>query len=115
MPEIKFISGPMEGQVLALSAQKYTIGRKPNRDLFFNDESCSSEHAELRLENEAWSIVDLQSSNGTWLNQKKISSAVLASGDSVKIGTSVFVFNASPKQAHEKTSNAQAAPTASVD
>jgi MoxR-like ATPase len=115
MPEIKFISGPMEGQVLALSAQKYTIGRKPNRDLFFNDESCSSEHAELRLENEAWSIVDLQSSNGTWLNQKKVTSAVLASGDSVKIGTSVFVFNASPKQAHEKTSNAQAAPTASVD
>jgi MoxR-like ATPase len=115
MPEIKFISGPMEGRVLILNAPKYTIGRKSNRDLFFDDESCSGEHAELRLENNAWSIVDLKSSNGTWLNQKKISSAVLASGDSVKIGESVFVFSDSGKPAHKKSSDPHAPPTASTD
>ncbi|RFC46255.1 MAG: MoxR-like ATPase [Verrucomicrobia bacterium] len=115
MPEIKFISGPMEGRVLILNAPKYTIGRKSNRDLFFNDESCSGEHAELRLENNEWSIVDLKSSNGTWLNQKKISSAVLASGDSVKIGESVFVFSDSEKSAHRTSSDPHAPPTASTD
>lgn len=115
MPEIKFISGPMEGRILDLSAQKYTIGRKPNRDLFFNDESCSGEHAELRLENNAWSIVDLQSSNGTWLNQKKVSSAVLASGDSVKIGESIFVYTGFEKRAEANPNDPQSPPTASID
>jgi len=115
MPEINFMSGPMEGRTLDLSAQKYTIGRKPNRDLFFNDESCSSEHAELRLENNAWSIVDLESSNGTWLNQKKISSAVLASGDSVKIGESIFVYTGFEKRAEANPNAPESPPTASID
>ena len=115
MPEIKFISGPMDGRSLTLSAPKYSIGRKPNRDLSFNDESCSAEHAELRLENGEWKIVDLESSNGTWLNQKKVSSAVLASGDSVKIGETIFVYNGTEKISDKNTNNSQAPSSASTD
>jgi MoxR-like ATPase len=115
MPEIKFTSGPMEGRILNLSAQKYTIGRKPDRDLSFNDESCSSEHAELRLEGGEWKIVDLQSFNGTWLNKKKVTSAVLASGDSVRIGVSIFVFGGTEKQAQQTAPEGQAPVVASTD
>ena len=115
MPEIKFTSGPMEGRILNLSAQKYTIGRKPDRDLSFNDESCSGEHAELRLEGGEWKIIDLQSFNGTWLNKKKVTSAVLASGDSVRVGVSIFVFGGTEKQAQQNTAKDQAPVVASAD
>ena len=115
MPEIKFTSGPMEGRILNLSAQKYTIGRKPDRDLFFNDESCSGEHAELRLEGGEWKIVDLQSFNGTWLNKKKVTTAVLSSGDSVRVGVSIFVFGGTEKQVQQNTSEGEAPVVASTD
>jgi MoxR-like ATPase len=99
MPDIKFVSGPMEGRTLELKASRYTIGRKADRDLCFNDESCSGEHAELLLEEGGWKIVDNHSFNGTWLNKKKVTSAVLVPGDSVRVGVSIFVFNGPEKEA----------------
>jgi pSer/pThr/pTyr-binding forkhead associated (FHA) protein len=70
----------MEGRILDLKAPKYTIGRKSDRDLCFKDDSCSGEHAELRLEGGEWKIVGNDSRNGTWLNKKKVTSAVLVPG-----------------------------------
>jgi MoxR-like ATPase len=115
MPEIKFLSGPMEGRVVQLTAARYSLGRKPDLDLSFNDESCSGEHAELRLENGAWLIVDLKSFNGTWLNKKKVVSAVLASGDTVRVGVSNFVFTDPDKPRQEDAPAPAAAAAASAD
>jgi MoxR-like ATPase len=105
----------MEGRILDLKAPKYTIGRKSDRDLCFDDESCSGEHAELRQEEGAWKIVDNGSRNGTWLNKKKITSAALVPGDSVRIGVSIFVFDGPEKEASKDKPEAPAGAVASAD
>ncbi len=105
----------MEGRILDLKAKRYTIGRKADRDLCFNDESCSGEHAELRLEEDGWKIVDNKSFNGTWLNKKKVDSALLVPGDSVRIGVSIFVFDAPDKGGAKDRGEVSAPPVASSD
>ncbi len=94
MAEIEFKTGPMTGRRLALAGENYTMGRKSGLDLTFDDSACSGEHAALRLINGAWNLVDLGSSNGTWLNEEKISSSALSTGDLVQIGGTSFVFHA---------------------
>jgi MoxR-like ATPase len=111
MADIEFKTGPMAGRRLTLSGDSYTMGRKSGLDLSLNDGMCSGEHAALRLTNGAWNIVDLDSSNGTWLNEERITSAPLATGDLVQIGGTSFVFHADAVRAASEP----AAPLASTD
>ena len=92
MAEIEFKEGPNTGHRLALSSQTVTLGRRPGMDLLLEDTMVSGHHAELRFEDGGWQIVDLGSSNGTMLNDAKITSARLSDGDVVQIGTSRFEF-----------------------
>lgn len=115
MTEIEFTSGPLSGRRLSLSNQKYSLGRKSNLDIFLDDDSCSGEHAELRLDGSEWKIVDLNSSNGTWLNEKKITSSTLAPGDVVQIGKTKLIFGGKAADGNEKTHDAQATPSANND
>jgi MoxR-like ATPase len=92
MAEIEFKQGPLAGRRLALTSRTYTIGRRPDMDLILDDVRASSAHAELEPANGSWKIVDLNSSNGTLLNDAPVKSASLNSGDLIQIGESVFVF-----------------------
>ena len=94
MAEIEFKTGPIAGRRLPLTGESYTMGRKSGLDLSLNDNMCSGEHAALRFADGEWSIVDLDSSNGTWLNEERIASSVLSTGDLVQIGDTTFVFHA---------------------
>jgi MoxR-like ATPase len=111
MIEIEFISGPTAVRKMTLTAQKYSMGRRPNLDIALNDDACSGEHAELRMEDGAWKIVDLNSSNGTWLNDHKIASEVLKPGDVVQVGDTKFVFDGGANAAKD---GAQDVPAAQV-
>jgi MoxR-like ATPase len=93
MAEILFTHGPMTGQRVQLASDTYTIGRHPDMDLTLDDGMASSRHAELRLEDGDWSIVDLGSSNGTLLNRAPVQSSRLVAGDLVQIGASGFTFH----------------------
>ena len=94
MAEIEFKTGPMTGRRVTLTGESYTMGRKSGLDLSLNDGMCSGEHAALRFTGGAWNVVDLDSSNGTWLNEERIASSVLSTGDLVQIGSTSFVFHA---------------------
>ena len=93
MAEIEFTLGPFAGRRIPLASHNYTIGRHPEMDLTLDDTMASSQHAEIRFEDDAWSIVDLGSSNGTRLNEAPVTSARLVEGDLVQIGASGFVFH----------------------
>jgi MoxR-like ATPase len=112
MTEIEFLSGPLSGKRLTLSAQKYTLGRKPNLDISIDDHSCSGDHAELHFDEGKWIIADHHSSNGTWLNGKKISSSPLATGDTVQIGNTKFVFRETTNEPAKESTAAKQTPTA---
>ena len=77
-----------------LAKDETLIGRNPTTDITLLDEGISREHA-LILRDEAqggFTIEDLQSTNGTKVNGKRVRSAELAHGDSIEVGHTRFRF-----------------------
>jgi pSer/pThr/pTyr-binding forkhead associated (FHA) protein len=68
------------------------IGRSPECDVFLDDVTVSRRHAELTREGETFSIRDLGSLNGTYVNRKRIESVVLEDDDEVQIGKYRLTF-----------------------
>jgi ABC transport system ATP-binding/permease protein len=76
---------------MPLPVKALRIGRTPDNDLVLPDLDVSRHHAELRRSaSGAYEIVDLGSHNGTFVNGRKVSSAVLSETDIVSIGHSTF-------------------------
>ena len=63
------------------------VGRAPENDICFENDSVSGYHAEIyHLPNDAFQICDLDSTNGTWVNGKRIQTTILQNGDIVEMG-----------------------------
>ena len=72
---------------LRLCSPLCRLGRTPDNDLCFNNDSVSSHHAEIyHLPDGAFQIFDLLSTNGTWINGQRIQGQVLKHGDIVELG-----------------------------
>jgi len=66
-------AGPKEGLELELSPEEqFTIGRSGDSTLIIRDEVTSTHHARLMLWNEQWMIQDLDSTNGTFVDGKRV-------------------------------------------
>ncbi len=73
------------------SQPEIMIGRDPNCDLSLMDDALSAHHARLSHHHGQWWLEDLNSTNGTLLNQEKLTtSAVVITGDEFKCGNTVF-------------------------
>lgn len=82
-----------EGErVIPLQARVTVLGRGSEADLRVADTGVSRLHAEVRLEGQTVTLVDLDSTNGTSVNGRRISSAVLRDGDTVELGATRLVF-----------------------
>lgn len=68
-----------------LKKTKYSFGRSPENDIVVNSPIVSLKHAEFDVSSGKCVITDLNSTNGIFVNDKKISSAVLNSGDMIRI------------------------------
>jgi ABC-type multidrug transport system ATPase subunit len=76
---------------MPLPAKALRIGRIPDNDLVLSDLDVSRHHAELRKSpSGTYEIVDLGSHNGTFVNGRRVSSAVIGENDIVSIGRSTF-------------------------
>lgn len=84
--------GGMAGQSFQPSEGTTVIGRSPECDLFLDDVTVSRRHAELVGEGDTFTIRDLGSLNGTYVNRKRIESAVLEDDDEVQIGKYRLTF-----------------------
>ena len=84
-------SGVAEGTQLTLDDDFLTIGRSPDSTLVIVDEYTSTHHARLQRSNDGWSLTDLDSTNGTRVDGRKISGTVpLAAFSPVTIGQTTF-------------------------
>jgi hypothetical protein len=63
----------------------FSIGRNPKSDIVINKESVSNEHAHLTVLKEKWIIKDNQSSNGVWINRRRVLQAVVNKDDELLI------------------------------
>ena len=84
--------GGMAGQSFQPGEGTTLIGRSPECDVFLDDVTVSRRHAELRREGDRFVIRDLGSLNGTYVNRKRIESAVLEDDDEVQIGKYRLTF-----------------------
>jgi pSer/pThr/pTyr-binding forkhead associated (FHA) protein len=89
--------GPNAGSRFLLDQDVTSAGRHPDSDIFLDDVTVSRRHAEFRLENAEFQVVDVGSLNGTYVNREPVDSAVLANGDEVQIGKFRLVFLTGPK------------------
>jgi len=63
-----------------------TIGRGPECDLFFADKKLSRKHARVERAGTGFRLVDLESRNGSWVNEVRVEERDLAPGDEIRLG-----------------------------
>jgi len=79
------------------SQRRFTIGREPACDMTLADETVSRWHASFHRDGEGWLLDDLGSTNGTWLNGWRVSTACrVTAGDLVSFGAITFVLTDRP-------------------
>ena len=84
--------GGRAGESFFPSGERTLIGRSPECDVFLDDVTVSRKHAELLRDGETFTISDLGSLNGTFVNKKRIESAELEDDDEVQIGKYRLTF-----------------------
>lgn len=84
--------GPAEGTEFLLDGDVIGVGRSPESDVFLDDVTVSRRHAEFRRGAEGWSVQDVGSLNGTYVNRVRVDDQRLQGGDEVQIGKFRFVF-----------------------
>ena len=74
------------GLLETAAAGRLLLGRSPSCQLVFADDTVSRRHAELHLVDGRWMLRDLGSSNGTWVNGRRVMEAEVAPGDELQLG-----------------------------
>jgi hypothetical protein len=80
------------GLLTGVSRGHIVLGRSSSCQLVFDDDTVSRRHAELVLRDGAWHVVDLGSSNGTYVNGRRVNDAEVRAGDELTLGTSRIVL-----------------------
>jgi len=79
-------SGSLKGRVEEFERETIRLGRKPGNDIVFPDNVVSSFHAEIRCKDSACMLVDLQSTNGTFVNGKRTEKSQINNRDKIQLG-----------------------------
>ena len=96
-------SGALAGQRLGVKSPVVNIGRADYNDIVIPDPSVSTSHAKLQRREGVWVLVDLESTNGTFVDGERVrGEAALAPGAQLRLGDVQLVF--------EPTDDAQPAP-----
>lgn len=75
-----------------LGRDTYTLGRHRNNDIVISDPKVSSFHARIDRGKDGFTLIDLKSRNGTFLNGRRIETGALSTGDEVRLGTAKLLY-----------------------
>jgi S1-C subfamily serine protease len=90
--QLKITSGADAGQTVDVQGDEFTIGREAGADFVIKDGKASRRHAAIRpMPDGRATLVDLGSSNGTFVNGQQIQSQVLNGNEQIQIGDTVLV------------------------
>lgn len=99
-------SGLAVGQFFPLTATRNIIGRSVDAVVAVDDGKASRHHAAVDLQNGFYVLVDLGSTNGTFLNGKRLEKGrFLNPGDKIRIGSSTFAVELAEKARHQAARN----------
>ena len=91
MAKLIFKSGDQSSEV-TLDKASFTAGRSADNDLCVQDNLLSRQHMAVRAENGEFVVQDLGSTNGTFVNDQRITRKLLANGDVIRIGDATLLF-----------------------
>ena len=91
------LQGVDQGKRASIGRQTVSLGRGPQNTIRILDTEVSRNHAEILFENGTWSLHDLDSSNGSFVNGQSIRSQSLKSGDQLQIGRTIMLFTETAK------------------
>lgn len=92
-PVLAVTRGPGTGEVFNLSTESaLSVGRAKANDITIEDVAVSSQHCRVRPEGGEFVLHDLKSTNGTFVNDRRVSRHVLADGDVIKVGETQLQF-----------------------
>ncbi len=98
MAALKIITGPLRSQTFELEKGGWAkvIGRGTEKvDIRIPDNAISRRHAEFSFRDGQWAIRDMDSSNGTFINEMRVSEIMLLKqGDQIRCGSTVLLFEA---------------------
>lgn len=81
------VTNMLEDQTTSFSVPEIIIGRSPASSYIIHNETVSSAHARLAYHHEQWWVEDLRSTNGSFLNEERISTpTVIMNGDELRCG-----------------------------
>jgi pSer/pThr/pTyr-binding forkhead associated (FHA) protein len=93
--EREVVTLTVAGEEHAVDARSVVLGRSRECDVRVDDPNASRRHAELRQEGATYWLIDLDSTNGTQLNGRKVTRAKLSDGDRIRLGDTEIVFGRS--------------------
>lgn len=84
--------GPDMGKRFALSRNEVVLGRGSDCDIQVDRDSVSRRHARVFRNTDQWMVEDLQSTNGSYVNDVPVQNSMLRDADFLKIGAAIFKF-----------------------
>lgn len=109
---LKAKTGSLAGRTFPVPVVgKLVVGRATNCDIQLPANSVSRQHAEVQLSNDKLVVRDLNSSNGTFVNRKKVAESELKAGDELRFDT--FSFEVAGQDVGKTQMGAPVAATAS--
>jgi len=91
-PVLQGVGATTEGKRFALQSGRQTIGRGSDNDIVIDDASVSSSHAWIINQHGRHVIMNTLSTNGTFVNDRRVHETALKHGDRVRLGQAEFVF-----------------------
>lgn len=85
-------TGPGMGTRYALSDKPLVIGRGTEADIHIHDHSVSRRHARIQPSADGYYAIDLQSTNGTFVNNQQVAMYRLQDGDYLRVGNGIYRF-----------------------
>jgi FHA domain/zinc-ribbon domain len=99
--------GPNAGSRFLLDSDLTTVGRHPGSDIFLDDVTVSRRHAEFYRHSAGFTVRDVGSLNGTYVNRERIEQADLSDGDEVQVGKFRLTFLGARRSPAERGGGAQ--------
>ncbi|MCS7064256.1 MAG: FHA domain-containing protein [Methylacidiphilales bacterium] len=92
MPQLIARSSEFPGLSFNLTQNIHTVGRLEDNDIVIPHPSLSGHHAELSTNGQDYTLTDLSSTNGTYVNEERIDKIKLRSGNIIRFGNVEFLY-----------------------
>lgn len=86
------MEGPAAGEITKLYAGRNTLGMSQECNLRLEDQAVSAKHASLRFEDDTYTLRDLDSKNGTFVNGEEVVTRDLVENDVIVVGNTKLKF-----------------------